>query len=489
MSKKNDLISRLIAEVKLRHPVPSSGMEGVNLLEQGAVLVLMRHMTQNQAEQSVKSLKAAYEDWNEIRVAQSQEIAKALRTSSRKKGVALLRDRREVAMALKEYLQDVFQQTHHLDLEELREDEQTAGKAAASLKVLGFPGAAFLMYVAADGQVPVHLPLVRLMDRLDLIGRTTSLKKARASIEPLIPKGQELAFTLAFHEILERWEDEDEPIYMTVKSLRETPYGMKTAKERETAIARAEAAARREEERIRKEEERERKKQEAEAKKRARELERKRKAEEKKLAEAKAKAAAAEKKKQEAAKKREEAAKKKAAEKAAAAKKKADERAAAAKKKAAEKAAAAKKKAAAAKKKAAEKAAAAKKKAAEAAKKKAAARKKAAKKPAAKKKAAKKPTAKKPTAPGAEGCDQESRQQEGFCQEVGQQEGRDQEEGHQQACGQEGRDEESRDEEGACQEEGRCQEAYGSEEGRQEVDAQALRAGPCGRADRITRWF
>ena len=85
MSKKNDLISRLIAEVKLRHPVPSSGMEGVNLLEQGAVLVLMRHMTQNQAEQSVKSLKAAYEDWNEIRVAQSQEIAKALRTSSRKK--------------------------------------------------------------------------------------------------------------------------------------------------------------------------------------------------------------------------------------------------------------------------------------------------------------------------------------------------------------------------------------------------------------------
>ncbi|MEC8513401.1 MAG: hypothetical protein VX015_14755 [Planctomycetota bacterium] len=404
MSKKNDLIARLIAEVKLRHPVPKSSMEGVNLLEQGAVLVLMRHMTQNQAEQSVKSLKAAYEDWNEIRVAQSQEIAKALRTSSRKKGVALLRARGVVAMALKDYLQDVFQQTHHLDLEELREDEQTAGKAAASLKVLGFPGAAFLMYVAADGQFPVHLPLVRLMDRLDLIGRTTSLKKARAAIEPLIPKGQELAFTLAFHEILERWEDEDEPIYMTVKSLRETPYGKKTAKERETAIARAEAAARREEERIRKEEERERKKLEAEAKKRARELERKRKAEEKKLAEAKAKAAAAEKKKREAARKKEEAAKKKAAEKAAAAKKRADERAAAAKKKAAEKAAAAKKKAAekaaAAKKKAAERAAAAKKKAAEAAKKGAASKKKPAKKKAPARKASpkKKPATKRSAA-------------------------------------------------------------------------------------------
>lgn len=372
MSKKTDLVNRLIEEVKLRHPVPSKPMEGVNLIEQGAVLILMRHMTQNQAEQSVKALKAAYEDWNEIRVSQSQEIAKALRTSSRKKGVALLRDRREVAMALKEYLQDVFQQTHHLDLEELREDEQNAGKTAASLEVLGFPGAAFLMWVAADGQIPVHLPLVRLMDRLELIGRTTSLKKARASIEPLIPKGKELAFTLAFHEILERWEDEDEPIYMTVKSLRETPYGKKTAKERETAIARAEAAAKREEERIRKEEERERKKQEAEAKKRARELERKRRAEEKKLAEAKAKAAAADKKRKEAARKKAEAAKAKAAE-------------AAAKKKALE---------AAKKKKAAE--AAAKKKAAEDAKKKAAAaKKKAAKKPAAKKAASKKPATKK----------------------------------------------------------------------------------------------
>ena len=122
MSKKNDLIARLIAEVKLRHPVPKSGMDGVNLLEQGAVLVLMRHMTQNQAEQSVKSLKAAYEDWNEVRVCQAQEIAESLRHGGRKKGVALLHDRRAAAMALKEYLQDVFQETHHLDLEELREE-------------------------------------------------------------------------------------------------------------------------------------------------------------------------------------------------------------------------------------------------------------------------------------------------------------------------------------------------------------------------------
>ena len=404
MSKKTDLVARLIKEVKLRHPVPSKPMEGVNLLEQGAVLVLMRHMTQVQAEASIKALKAAYEDWNEVRVSQSQEIAACLRTSSRKKGTDLLRDRKETSMALKAYLQDVFQQTHHLDLEELREDEQTAGKVATSLEILGLPGAAYLIYVAQGKQVPVHLPLVRLMDRLELIPRTSSLKKARATIEPLVPKGKELEFTLAFHEILERWEDEDEPIYITVKSLHETPFGQKTSKERESAIARAEAAAKREEERLRKEDERERKKQEAEAKKRARELERKRKAEEKKLAEARAKGAAADKKKREADKKRADAAaakaalkKEAAAEKKAAAKKVAAEKAAAKKAAAAEAAAA--KKAAAAKAKAATKKPAAKKAPAKKAPaKKATAKKAPTKKAPAKKAAAKKPAAKKPAA-------------------------------------------------------------------------------------------
>lgn len=400
MSKKTDLVARLIKEVDLRHPIPTKPMEGVNLLEQGAVLVLMRHMTQSQAEASVKAIKATYDDWNEVRVSQSQEIAACLRTSSRKKGMELLRDRKDTSMALKGYLQDVFQQTHHLDLEELREDEQTAGKVATSLEVLGLPGAAYLIYIAQGMQVPVHLPLVRLMDRLELIPKTSSIKKARASIEPLVPKGKELEFTLAFHEILERWEDEHEPIYITVKALNETPFGQKTAKERESAIARAEAAAKREDERVRKEDEREHKKLEAEAKKRARELERKRKAEEKKLAEAKAKAAAADKKKRDADKVKADAAAAKAAEKKqAAAAKKAAAKQAAMDKAAAKKAEAAAKKADLAKKKAAAKKPASKKAPAKkAAAKKAPASKAAAKKAPAKKAPAKKPAAKKATA-------------------------------------------------------------------------------------------
>ena len=430
MSKKSDLVAALIKEVKLRHPMPSGPTEGLNLLEQGAVIVLMRHMTQKQAEQSVKALKGAYEDWNEVRVCQAQEISENLKHGGRKKGVALLHDRREAAMALKGYLQDVFQETDALDLEELREEPQVAGKAGMSLSVLGHAGASYLMFLASDGQVPVHLPLIKLLDRLGLIPKTTSLKKARGSVDNLVGKGQELDFTLAIHEVLELWDDEEAPIYMTVPCLQATDYGKKSFKDRSTAIAKAEAARKREEERIRKEEERERKRAEAEAKKRARELERKRAAEEKKLAAARAKAAAAEAKRKEAEAKRAEVARKKeaakkeaaakklaakklaakkAAEKKAAAKKAAAKKAAAKKaaakkaaaKKAAAKKAAAKKKPAASKKKASKKPAASKKKASKkkpAAKKKPATKKKAAKKPATKKKAAKKPATKKKAA-------------------------------------------------------------------------------------------
>ena len=273
MSKKSDLVAALIKEVKLRHPMPSGPTEGLNLLEQGAVIVLLRHMTQKQAEQSVKALKGAFEDWNEVRVCQAQEISEFLRHGGRKKGVALLHDRREAAMALKEYLQDVFQETDALDLEELREEPQTAGKAGMSLQVLGHAGASYLMFLASDGQVPVHLPLIKLLDRLGLIPKTTSLKKARVSVDGLVGKGKELEFTLAIHEVLERWEDETAPIYMTVPCLQATDYGKKSFKDRSAALAKAEAARKREEERVRKEDERERKRVEAEAKKRTRELE------------------------------------------------------------------------------------------------------------------------------------------------------------------------------------------------------------------------
>ncbi|MHC4377939.1 MAG: hypothetical protein ACYS26_15175, partial [Planctomycetota bacterium] len=259
MSKKNDLVSKLLAEYKPSFPIPSSPAKDFTLLEQGMVLILMRHMTQAQAETSVKALRQAYPDYNETRVSQHQEIAACFRTSTRKKGYERLAEYKAAASDLKDFLQEVFQQTHGLELEFLREDVAEGAKPMHEMKLLGLTSASYLMWLAQGEQVPVHPTLAKVLDRLGLIPRTTSMKKAAASIEGLLPKGQSLEFTLAFHEVAEHWNDEDNPSYVRFKAVQESPAGAKAAKEREQALARAEPQRQREEERIRREEERERK--------------------------------------------------------------------------------------------------------------------------------------------------------------------------------------------------------------------------------------
>ena len=391
MAKKSEVVARVVKAIQPRHPLPESPAEGFTLLEQGLYAVLHRHLTAKQAEQTVIALRGGFDDWNELRVSQAQEIAPFIKTSSRKKGLELLNDRKETALLIKDYLQDVFQEVHGLELEPLLEDAAWAGQIIADFKVLGLVGGAWLLWVGSGGKVPVHLPLLKMLDKLGWTARTTSLTKGRDMVDKLVPAGMEREFTIAMHEIVERWGDEDAPIYAEVEALREVPAAKKAHADWVQAVKRAEvqrereearriAAEKKEAERLRKEEEKERKRIEAEAKKKARELERKRKVEEKKRAAAKAKEDAAKeaKRKAEEQKKAAEAQKREAAAKKEAAKKEAARKAAAAKK-------AAEKKAATAKRAAAKKAAA----------KKAAAKKAAAKKTASKKKAAAKKTASK----------------------------------------------------------------------------------------------
>jgi hypothetical protein len=403
VAKKSEVVARVVKAIQPRHPLPESPAEGFTLLEQGLYAVLHRHLTAKQAEQTVIALRGGFDDWNELRVSQAQEIAPFIKTSSRKKGLELLNDRKETALLIKDYLQDVFQEVHGLELEPLLEDAAWAGQIIADFKVLGLVGGAWLLWVGSGGKVPVHLPLLKMLDKLGWTARTTSLTKGRDMVDKLVPAGMEREFTIAMHEIVERWGDEDAPIYAEVEALREVPAAKKAHADWVQAVKRAEvqrereearriAAEKKEAERLRKEEEKERKRIEAEAKKKARALERKRKVEEKKRAAAKAKEDAAKeaKRKAEEQKKAAEAQKREAAAKKEAAKKEAARKAAAAKKAAEKKAATAKK--AAAKKAAAKKAAAKK----TASKKKAAAKKTASKKKVTPKKVtAKKTTAKK----------------------------------------------------------------------------------------------
>ena len=262
------------------------------------MFVLMRELTEKQAEATVRSLRAAWPDWNELRVSQVQEIVASMKSKSDTTSIASAR------LTL-EFLQDVFLNNHGFDLEFVEKDLGAGGKALASWPSLGIPGAHFLQCIAGAGVLPVTAGLVRVFDRLGLVERTTSYKKGLDQLEKLGPaKGVgALEFSLQFGIVAEKWCDARKPLCHDCPLVEECPTGKKNyldwkASQERLAIQRA------------KEDERERKRLEAEAKREA-----------KKKAEADKKAAAEAKKLEEKAKltseaKKEAEAKKKAAKKA-----------------------------------------------------------------------------------------------------------------------------------------------------------------------------
>ncbi|HVS18470.1 MAG TPA: hypothetical protein VMT18_07715 [Planctomycetota bacterium] len=377
MSKKSDLVSKLIAKIDTRTSAPKPLAEG-NLLEQGLHAILLRRLESKQAEKVVESLRKAFVDWNELRVAQAQEIAQHLRVGNQS---------RLVAEDIRSYLQEVFQRSHGLDLEFLRTDAEASKRFASILPFLGMGTAHYLMWLAADGELPITTALMRVLDRVGLATRVSNVKKARAALAPLVPKGRELEFVIAIGEVASRWCHPQSPICHQCPIVDDCKYGKKAYRDWKVAQERAEVQRQREAARmavLRKKEDARRAREES---RRA-----KKEASDKKLRERedarKAKAAAVKKvaddKKQAALRAREQAKRDRVEERA---RKQAE--AEARKKAAADKRA----KDAAAKKKAAEKDAARKK--AEAAKKEAARKQAEAKQKAAKKKAAKKGKARK----------------------------------------------------------------------------------------------
>lgn len=386
MSKKNEQLQKLFKKVTVRVSLPKV-VDGMPLLEQGMLAVLVRHMPQEKAESFIAALKKAYPEWNEVRVCQTEEIAAAIRggKATRDKLSPLFPPARDA----REYLQEVFQKTHGMELDSLRDDPAGNAKALAQMPVLGTAATAQVLALANGGKLPIHPPLVRLLERAGIVAKG-GLKKAK-DLGEFFPEGDNSTLERV-GEVVDRWCHQKQPICQECVLVEDCPFGKKAFQEWKVQQARAAAQREREEarravlekkeqERLAKEAARLAKKNEVIRQKQEREAARKA------AIEAKKKAVEAEKQKKiaEAAKKKLEA--QKAKEKAALAKQKAAE---AAKKKA--EAEAAKKEAAkkelakkeAAKKEAAKKEAAQKK--AEAAKKEAARKKAEAAKKAAKKK-------------------------------------------------------------------------------------------------------
>lgn len=224
MTKKTDQVLELLAKVELPSGVPEPPKEG-SLLERGMILALLAHMSPQRAEAVVATLKKAYVDWNEARVAQAQELAQHLAGKSGKageRGAKLV----PAANAIKAYLQEVFQRTHGLDLEFLRGDAAAAAKVVTAMPMLGNYLGSVLLYLA-DAEQPVTASTVRVLDRLGLLSRTSSVKKAREAMGPLIPPDQALRFAAGFGYVADRWCDARKPTCWECVLVESCPTGKK----------------------------------------------------------------------------------------------------------------------------------------------------------------------------------------------------------------------------------------------------------------------
>ncbi len=346
-------ILEAMAAIEVEWAPPGSGEE-TPLFESGLLCVLARSLTEPQTIRTLRALKREYEDWNELRVSQVQEYEALVASKSAEVRLSAVR-------AVKVYIQEIFQKNHGFDLEHLREDPTEAAKFLCQIESLGAAAAHHLLWLMGEGTVPVSTGVIRVLDRTASMKRTSSIRKAQATLEPIVAPERRAEFGLRFGTVVEYWCDVKKPTCWECPLLKGCPFGKRVHREWQAQQKRLAAQRKKEEERRRRDEERQRKRAEAQARKRAQELARQRTREEKR-------------KKQEAERRAREFAKRREAERKATAKKKAKKTTAKAKKKPAAKKPAAKKPAT----------------------KKPATKKPATKKPATKKPAAKKPATKRP---------------------------------------------------------------------------------------------
>lgn len=293
MTKKKDFVEKLLSKVELEHGMPERLEEG-SLLEQGLYAVLQRRLDPKVARKAVENLRKAYEDWNELRVAQKQEIAGVMKIGAR--GL-------EAAKDVRSYLQEVFQRSHGLDLDFLRNDQEAIKRFAQTLPFIGNGLLHWMMWQGTPGEFPVTAGMMRVLDRIGIGTRISVVKKARAAMSPLVAENRRLEFAVKFGEVASRWCNAQKPVCQECVLVDDCKYGKKAFRDwraqqerlesqRVREEARLELLRKKEEAKARREAARARKLAEAAAKKKEREAARKAKVHARKLEAAEKKSSA-----------------------------------------------------------------------------------------------------------------------------------------------------------------------------------------------------
>jgi hypothetical protein len=241
---------------------PPQHVEGRSLLEQGLLCVLVRHLSEAQGTRAIDALRAAFPDWNELRVCQVQEFQHLI--PSKDAGTRL-----DASYAIKDYLQEIYQRNHGFDIEHLKSDVFEAGKFIGQLTYLGASAGHWLVWRSSSGAVPTSPGMVRLLDRLGIIHRQASPKKIEPAFSAAVPPELRETFSLRFGRVIELWCDAKRPICWECPLVDSCAHGKRVLREYKASQKRLEQQKKRDEERRAMEAEKERRRLEAEARKRA----------------------------------------------------------------------------------------------------------------------------------------------------------------------------------------------------------------------------
>ncbi|MDR2172357.1 MAG: hypothetical protein LBP59_19605 [Planctomycetaceae bacterium] len=165
------------------------------VLEHLVYAALLENAPAEIATTAYEILESYFIDWNEVRVATTQELAEI---------ITILPDPTAAAERVRKALRGVFEKTYMFDLEELRKKGKSLSQAIAFLKSLGTLSQFMADYVtqfALGGHViPLDESALRIFRMLDL----AQVNKERTEeyvpgIERAVPKKNGIVFTMELH--------------------------------------------------------------------------------------------------------------------------------------------------------------------------------------------------------------------------------------------------------------------------------------------------
>ncbi|MBX9579084.1 MAG: hypothetical protein K2X87_02150 [Gemmataceae bacterium] len=200
ITNKQQLLTASLDRLRKRFPLPAVPADtGRTVLEELIYAACREGTTAADADRAYAALKAAFVDWNEVRVSTVPEVAEVLRPLPHPGG----RAKRIIAL-----LQAVFEERYSFDLGDVVKKglKDTARKLRFYKDGVDDYAVAWVVQRTLHGHaVPLDGPTVRVLRRLGVVEPAVAddpqvPEAVRGSVEHLIPKARDAEFTELFSE-------------------------------------------------------------------------------------------------------------------------------------------------------------------------------------------------------------------------------------------------------------------------------------------------